>query len=352
MRFDRRQGNSPTPYFNRRDQMRMLMMVGMLMLVVLAAQYAAKPSTWKWMFPDEQNAPTATDEADSKPADQLGEFTLTDDTTEAAATTKPDDQSQTETESAVPDGPVLPETIRDELKQTVNDGTVGVRAAEREIFFHVLDYAASVDPQQLTPEGEDGLSYAILMDETHAFRGEPVHLRGTLRRLQRVDAVSNEAGVTEFWEGWMMTPDSGLFPYRIIAANVSEELPMGMEIEVPIEFTGYLFKREAYESNDGVKETPTLIGPTIEPFVIRSRPEEAVQTEQGLIPYVIGLAVAIAIGLSFTLWRFRVSDRRFGDRHVHTFTAATPESIETLRDLDFVDPGEALRKMAEEEREE
>ena len=349
MRFDRRQSNT-TPYFNRRDQMRMLMLVGMLMVVVLAAQHAAKPSTWKWMFPNEPNHPPAANSEESESADQLGEFSLVEDTDDSSRDSDPRDEPPSDSHEE--GDPELPDTLRQELKQKVSDGSVGVRAAERETFFHVLEYAKSVEPERLNSDVEDGLTYAILMDETSAFRGQAIHLRGTLRRLQRTDAVSNDAGVAEFWEGWMMTEDSGLFPYRIIAANVSEELPTGMEIEVPVEFSGYLFKREAYESNDGVKETPTLIGPTIQPLIVRTRPREVEQSEQGLIPYVIGLAVAIAIGLSITLWRFRVSDRRFGDRHVQTFIAATPESMETLRDLDFVDPGEALRKLAEGEESE
>ncbi len=324
-------------------------MVGMLMAVVLAAQYAAKPSTWEWMFPKEAKNSSTPEGTDSGAADRIGEFSLDDEAGVNVAIAEPAERRKNEAKTKSQGEPSLPLSLRRELKQKVNDGSVGVRAAEREIFFHILDYADSVQPQELESVVEDGLSYAVLMDETAAFRGEPVHLRGTLRRLQRTEAVTNAANVAEFWEGWVMTKDSGLFPYRIIAANVSDDLPTGMEIEVPVQFTGYLFKREGYESNDGVKETPTLIGPMIEPLVVQSRPKEVGPTEQGLIPYVIGLAVAIAIGLSITLWRFRVSDRRFGDRHVRTFTAATPGAIETLQDLDFVDPGETLRKLAEDE---
>ncbi|RMG37340.1 MAG: hypothetical protein D6725_09020 [Planctomycetota bacterium] len=59
MRF--RSRRQPVPYLNRRDQLRMLAMLGLLMLVVIGMRWAARPSSWYWLtgVPPRTGRPTA-----------------------------------------------------------------------------------------------------------------------------------------------------------------------------------------------------------------------------------------------------------------------------------------------------
>ena len=56
-----RPSGKPIPYFNRKDQIRMLALVGLLALVLIGMKLAANPASWHWMFvgqnaADEPNA--------------------------------------------------------------------------------------------------------------------------------------------------------------------------------------------------------------------------------------------------------------------------------------------------------
>ncbi len=67
MRFDR--GNRPTPWLNRRDQYRLMTLVGGLALVVGLASLAADPERWRWFEALSTGQPAnQTDPGDTPPA--------------------------------------------------------------------------------------------------------------------------------------------------------------------------------------------------------------------------------------------------------------------------------------------
>ena len=89
-----------------------------------------------------------------------------------------------------------------------------------------------------------------------------------------------------------------------------------------------------------------LIGKTIR----WQRPAAASESanDLGLAPYVIGLAVLIALGLGLMIWRFNASDKKFGHQHIDHFTAATPAAIQELENLETSDPNDLFRQMQAE----
>ena len=46
----------PTPYLNRRDQYRLLTLLGLLCVMMVAIKWAAQPSSWHWLVPPERQS--------------------------------------------------------------------------------------------------------------------------------------------------------------------------------------------------------------------------------------------------------------------------------------------------------
>jgi len=199
--------------------------------------------------------------------------------------------------------------------------------------------------------GDDEVDYTVLMTDSEQFRGRPLSVEGVIRRIDRVTIGAREVEkgypLEHYYVAWIFTESSGNSPYRLVAVGIPEDMPTGEDIEVPVKFTGYFFKREGYRSEQGFHKAPVLIGKQIR----WHRPEVATEQlpqDSGLAPYAIGLAVLIAVGISLMIWRFNVSDKKFGHKHVEHFITASPSAIEELQKLQTSDVSDLFRQMQEE----
>jgi hypothetical protein len=193
-----------------------------------------------------------------------------------------------------------------ELLAGVKDNTLGVRAEEAEAFFAVLDQARHVPLTALAEIAPPKVLHADLMSEPALYRGEPITIVGDLWRLHEFPASSNPYDLTRLYEAWIFTSDSGPRPYRVVASAVDGDLKPGADRRTPVRVTGYFFKREGYESSDGVQVAPTLLAGRIE----RHGALTATAAERDQLPMMLGVVVALGLILAATLVSFAGNDRR------------------------------------------
>ncbi len=363
MRF--RDSSTPPPYFNKADQFRMLRMVGLLALVMFAMKLAADPGMWRCLFSGAPQKPAQTQkrpagkekdtgrrlklDEDSPLAQDAFRSRKSDSPKPAIAEASPNRRAATSTNEAARKknvGDVAVEIDPEILAQVV-DNKVGLRREEAHAFYTVIAKARDVS-EPLLEKAARQVDYTVLLADAEQYRGLPIAIEGTIRRLNKIpvpdEDMREEFGLDQFYEAWMFTAGSGTHPYRVISTSLPADIPMGDEIEVPTKFTGYFFKPQWYESLDGLKKAPLLIGKTIQ----RMRPAAAASesaNDLGLAPYVIGLAVLVALGLGLMIWRFNASDKKFGHQHIDHFTAATPAAIQELQNLETSDPADLFRQM-------
>ncbi|HUG93840.1 MAG TPA: hypothetical protein VML55_23630 [Planctomycetaceae bacterium] len=380
MRF--RSSSSPPPYLNRRDQMRMLALVGLLAGVLLAMQAVANPRMWAWLFSTgSPTAPEPDHAAQPSPRDVDfrvrfdNETALADDEflarpaggeRERAGVGGGGDDSPGQAESSpresTPDRELAPTfasaaapsaarervTIDAGVLRSIQDDYVGLRAAEADAYFHVLIRARDVDQRVLERASAGSVDFAVLMDDPDRFRGRPVTVEGDLKGLTPVPIEHNDYGIERLWEGWLFNRNSWPNPWCVRVLEVPAGIPQGSRITQPVRVrvTGYFFKKYGYASEGGFHKAPLLLGKRID--WIRSEPRAA-EALPGLGPYLGGAAVLIAAGLGFMVWRMRASDRRFEQTHLKRLSAAPRESIEALAGLETSDVSDLFRKLAEEE---
>ncbi len=338
----------PAPYLNRRDQLRMLAMVGLLAVVVVAMRWAAQPSSWYWLT--------------GPPADQVqrsGERRL-DEIDFSVRTERPGDlkpgefRAVNEAEESADIGEATAPVTTDSLAisprilKTVEDATVGLRSGEANAYYHVIASVRDNDPQRLQQAARSDLAFAELMIDPARYRGTIVTVVGELRRLQPFESGENNYGIGSLYEGWLFTSDSGNNPYRIVCLSVGEGVPTGEELDPPsyVRTTGYFFKKQGYLSQGGLHTAPLILSREIS--LVQSAVVPIGSQTGGR--YVVAVLVVMACGIALLLWRFTQSDLRFGRRHVKAYVNLDEDQSARLNELPTVDVGELLRQMGEQEQ--
>lgn len=356
MRF--RPSSSPPPWLNRRDQYRLLLLIGLLAGVLLAMQAVARPGMWSWMF-SEETQPAEESSAPQKTAGDVDfsvrfdDRALDDDEFLAQADGSEADGALASTHGnpASPVGsPAEPRRVEidREILRDIQDDYIGLRAAEADAYFHILSRAAALDQPALERASAGTVDFAVLMDDPERFRGRPVTVEGELKGLTPVPVAGNESGIENVWEGWIFNSNSWPNPWCVRVLNLPEGIPQGSRLSQPVRVrvTGYFFKKYGYASEGGFHKAPLLLGKQL--AWLRSEPEAAAPLP-GLGPWLMGVAVVVAAGLGIMVWRFRVSDRRFEQSHLKRLTEAPRESIAALSNLETSDISDLLRQLAEED---
>lgn len=335
MRFQHK--DAPPPYLNRKDQLRMLILVATLAAIVFAIQFASRPATWHWLLPPEpapEGAHPPLGDVDFNVRDE--EDPLRPDAFRAEFD-PPRDEAVEVTDAA-------PDAIDSNLLADVRDNTVGVRHAEADAYYRLLASARRSSAESLERAAQSGVVFTHLMVHPELYRGELVTLVGDIKRLQPLSAGPNEYGIKTVYEAWLFTSDSGVNPYRIVATSVPPDVPLGERIEVPARVTGYFFKKEGYATPGGMHVAPLLLAKRID--WIRP-PVSTEDPDTGLVPYVLGIVGIIGLALIVTLWRFSASDRKFERSRLKRLMDTPHDSVEELNGVETVDVDEVLRRLSD-----
>src|SRR5262249_36363428 len=166
------------------------------------------------------------------------------------------------------------------------------------------------------------LTYANVFNHPAKYRGQVVHVEGTLKQLTRFDppATAKAAGVADVYEGWIFDQHYGQEPWCVLLTKLPSGVSVGERLNVPVQFDGYLFKRYSYKARGTRKgeewpRAPLLVGRTLTvaptPAVVETLDTDWVGS---LVPIFLGL-VAGSIALAFGLaWWFRRGDQRVRQR--------------------------------------
>ena len=146
----------------------------------------------------------------------------------------------------------------------VRDDTV-FRDSDKDAWFAIWDTLRDSDPQALARLAGPQVGFTELFTQPRIFRGKPVRFRGTLRRLQQVDAGSNTLGIENYWQGWVDPEGGPPSPIVVYFLTVPESLQPGMRLVEPVEVVGYFLKRWAYQATDTIRTAPLVMSrePTI-----------------------------------------------------------------------------------------
>lgn len=347
-----RRSTKPPPYWNRTDQRRLLYLLGLLVLVFVAARFAARPQTWSWMF--RGSSPQEAQKTDHKSSDaktgQKRELPLK--SGEFRATAK--SPGKTVAKTAEPPQKLAPpvkldgKTIRLDpaLFTDMKDGELGIQASELQAYRAILKHVAQVSQDELKKNARTDASFTVMRNSPDDFRGSVITIVGRLGSLKPLDEPVEDLGLKKLYEAWIVTPQSKGLPYRVIISELPEGLePKDLFKNPPeVRVTGYFFKVQKYyvdkERLKPSKRAPVLLARRIELVP----PNEAVSQGLKLAPYVVGFALIVAIGLAITIWRFTKGDKKFAAEHLQRYEK---KSSGDVSDLNSISAGETADEYFE-----
>jgi hypothetical protein len=111
---------------------------------------------------------------------------------------------------------------------------------------------------QPLPKPQD-VGFTEVFTQPRSFRGRAVRMRGTLRRLEKLDGHADEYGVPHYWQGWLEPAGGPASPVVIHFLRVPEGMAEGLEIMEPVVVSGFFLKNMAYRAADGVRIAPLLL---------------------------------------------------------------------------------------------
>lgn len=221
----------------------------------------------------------------------------------------------------------------------VRDDTV-FRPGDEEAWFQIWMTLRSTDIQALERSKARAVSFIELFGQPRSFRGRLVRFKGTVHRLQQVEAPPNDYNITGYWQAWVEPTDGPASPIVVYFLRLPDGMPHGMRVREPVEVVGYFFKRWAYEATDTVRTAPLVMA--LEPVWKPLPPPPAGGTVLG--GYAL-LAMAGLVAATFLAMRFASGRALHRDR-------PPPENLsESLAGVELFSPDVALEKLAAAERE-
>lgn len=141
--------------------------------------------------------------------------------------------------------------------ETVTDRTP-VSFRDIAAYAYLLEKARKQTPADLARESRRDVALTHLWERPDLYRGVPVHLLGTLKRLIRYETKLSQSGW--IYEASIFTPDSGSYPYQCVFEEPPVGLPLGTEISERVVFNGYFLKIFKYQAGDVARGAPLLVG--------------------------------------------------------------------------------------------
>ena len=140
----------------------------------------------------------------------------------------------------------------------VRDDTM-FRGAEQEAWFQTWLTLRSSDSRSLARAAVRRVGFSELYGQPRSYRGRLVRFRGTLRRLEKMEAPENAYDIRDYWQGWLEPEGGPVSPIVVYFLRLPAGMPHGMKIDEPVDVVGYFFKRWAYAATDTVRIAPLVL---------------------------------------------------------------------------------------------
>lgn len=341
--------SSPPPYLNRRDQYRMMGLLGVLFLVMVSIDYTRKPENWAWFF-----------SLDKKQSDtELKEYSLDD---LDFRVKEPEHRSLPPDTFVVVSNPATTidldklgfdvAQIPPELLEGVQDKRVGLLRTEQEAMDRVLKRVRALSQTELEEAAVHDVGFRVVFTDADKHRGQLIAVEGTLWRFQQYPFGDPETEADDLWQAWFFSSDSGNNPWVVFLTEKPAELVpgTGMSTKREISVAGYFFKNYGYATDEGLHIAPMLIAKTL---TLKPIPATTDVKTESLNLYIFFILVSIGLLFGFMVWWFVRSDRKFDNSHFAEIAAsrheASPEFMSSLADQPAIDPNQLVFPKTEEE---
>lgn len=152
--------------------------------------------------------------------------------------------------------------VNRELLNEVQDDT-RARREETPALFQLLCVASTTSPRALAESSRHDVSLGALFRQPNHFRGQLIHIQGTLARLERVEAVqdANDFGIREYYEAWIFPEGQNRVACIVTFTQLPDGLTPALEMKEAVSIDAFFFKWFVYRNKDDVpRRAAHLVG--------------------------------------------------------------------------------------------
>lgn len=205
------------------------------------------------------------------------------------------------------EAPRLDPEMLDRVRDRVPLADINNEPGEVAAYYYAMTVAHKTPVDALFKTARRDLTYIQIFDEPEVHRGQVIYLEGDLKRLWRFEPADRmkKEGVKDHYEGWIFDRRYPGQPARhcLIFTELPEGIKPGENLDYPVKFAGYLFKRYRVRDAKPAFDAPLLIGRTIlldTKFRPDGKTEEVKQSFLNGFFLVGGITLAFIVGLG--LW--------------------------------------------------
>lgn len=293
----------PPNYLSRREQMRLLVLVGSLMLVIILMFEAADPTNWEWLW--------------AGPPQELTEAEIANKTYETRLAPAADPERSLMVDefiSELPDesvddvqvdqqGGYFP-GVKPRLLATVRDDMLLI-PSESDAFYHLCAVLRDADAAELQEACLGRKGFVQLYEQPKEYRGRLVTIRGEVRHAEQFEANPNSYGVETLWKITLRPAGGPNLPIIVYALEMPLGFPEGADIHEEAAFTGFSYKRAAYQAKGETTGGETRTAPVVIAKIGHWNPPPEKKgpsaTVWAVVTAVIGAAI-LAAGLAMFVY--------------------------------------------------
>ena len=243
------------------------------------------------------------------------------------ATQNPPDKEEARPEPEQPAPPrELAPNIVDDLRGRVEDRTPidywlqNNPTEEAKAYCQALIAANQTSAKAFANSARHDVTFAHLFEEPEKYRGQVVRFEGRVRRVRRFDPPNEVKGdvfgINNLYEAWIFDPEiHGANPVCLVFTQLPSGVRVKEDMEVPVAFDAYFFKRYRYKAKDGLHDCPLFIGHTLTVRKVSTAASDSVV--RSISSFTTSLVIAVllmflgTVGLAVLLsWWYRRGDRR------------------------------------------
>jgi hypothetical protein len=225
------------------------------------------------------------------------------------------------------------------------------RPAEQTAWFRIFEKLAAADERSLTAESVGEVGFVQLFRQPNEYRGRAVTVTGIAELAYHVQAPKNDVGVEGYYVFWLRPADGSDSPIVVYALETPEGFPSiaadQASLQEDVAFTGYFFKRWAYNARDGIRTAPLLLAKSPTWQAPASRP--SVLPSPGLA--ITGVLAVALLAIAIAQWVYRSSNLIIGSRTPGAINTPNPQQFKALSEQETSPSvAESLRQLADDER--
>jgi hypothetical protein len=283
--------------------MRLLVLVGSLMLVIILMFEAAKPKNWEWLWAQQPqgltDAEIANEEIDTRLApagDPERSLELDEFIAELPEASAGDDEQDGQDGYFPGVKPKLLATVRDDML---------LIPSEQDAWYHLCAVLKNADAEELEKASLGRKGFVQLYEQPKEYRGRLVTIRGEVRQAEQFEANPNNYGIEAFWKITLRPAGGPNSPILVYSLDMPTGFPSGKDLREEVTFTGFSYKRVAYqaegETSGGETRTAPLLVAKIGQWTPPPEAKSRSATAWAVLTAVIGAAL-LAAGIAMFVY--------------------------------------------------